>query len=502
MPRFTGTLDTTQAGGKFGGAPETPEAPAADMVPVYDPTGAFTGAYEPAPKTGKPTTYGEQMTELGRFARGYAKGAAAQVPGIAGDIETGLRQLYNVGARAAEATKGFVPSEKPMTIGRVSETSILPTTERVEEKLFAKPASASERLGMTAGEILGVPTVAGLTKAGARKATELLVGKTTKTAAEIAKDAEKLGFKLEPRQIRQTEPLGSPGFLGAAEKNQTLANRLASKATGVEAPEINREFVGKRLESLKENYQDIFNREIKVDRSLVDDLRGIADFESRVRPADVKPATQASSNLIGAFEQAQSEIGRPITAVKLDGNEIQRLRNELSRIARTSTVGDDRRIAGQFVDAIDANISRNNETLGKKLAETNRQYAATKTLEDMIEKGTIYQGNISLDKLGDYVAANSYGFGSGTSRHPLSDLAIMGRELGIRGIFEGVQEPAGQLSQLLSKTGRLVGAAARTQPARAAQRALSEGRGIYREGVEGLPLAAIEAAYQAEKKGQ
>ena len=515
MPTADELLGTKKSASDLLGVTQAkPAAP--EMVPSYDPMGAATGYYEAAPPmAAKPMPYGEQMKELGRAALGYGKGTISQIAGAPGDVEAFARALYNATMRfpgkiqqyqadrlGSEDFSDYIKKQVKNMEDKVliSEEPYFKTTEQRGKQLFGEPKTPGEKVGRAFGEVLGLPTGIGLGKKAGVKLAEGLVGRTTETAGKIAREAEKLGFKLEPRQVRAKEPLGSPGFAGAAEKNQTLANRLASKATGVETNEISRDFVGKRLKELGKNYSEIFDRELKVDRALVDDLSAITDFEARVRPADVRSATQASNNLISAFTQAEREVGRPISAVKLDGREIQRLRNELSYIARTATVGDDRRIAGQFVEAIDNAIARNNKDLATKLADTNRQYAATKTLEEMIEKGTVFQGNISLDKLGDYVAANSYGFGSGTSMHPLSDLAVMGRELGIRGIFEGVQEPASEITQLLSKTGRFVAPLTRTQAARAAQRAISAESGLPKAEIATLPAGALQAAYDEQQK--
>jgi hypothetical protein len=503
------SLDDMFAGTAILDLPPKPKASSSQPVSLQ--TGgegdAFPGVQE-APTAGMP--YSEQMQKaaewFGRFGKGFGKGVVGGVAGAPGDIEQLARQGFNLTSKLATATGGFVPPEyqtgsKTPTL--VSEKSYLPTSQRVEEALFAKPKTLEEKVGVTAGEILGVPTVAGLGKGLVRKGTEAILGRTTKTIGDLASKAEDLGFKLEPRQLREEQPLGSPGFMGAAKENQRLANELASEATGVKSKEISPQFINDRLKEADKSYSNIFDRQLKIDKPLIDDLNKIAEFEGRVRPADVRSATQASNNIIGTFNRAQSEIGQPITALKVDGKELQRLRNDLSYIARTANIGDDRRVAGQFVEAIDNAIARNNKSLAKELADTNRKYAATKTLQDMIEKGTVSGGNISLEKLGDYIAANSYGFGAGTSRHPLADLGMMGRELNIRGLFQGVQEPSGELSQLLSKTGRFATPFLRTQPARSAQRALSEGTGIYREGVEGLPVSALEAAYETQKqKGQ
>ena len=464
-----------------------------EMVPSYDPMGTFTGYYQPAPPTSaKPMPYGEQMKEMGRAALGYGKGAISQVTGTPGDVEAAARLLYNLGV-----------SKSGAPLPQVSEEPYFKTTEERYKQLFGAPKTPGEKAGAALGEVFGLPTALGLGKKAGVKLAESLVGRTTETAGKIAREAEKLGFKLEPRQVRAKEPLGSPGFMGAAEDNQTLANRLASKATGVESPEINRELVKERLTTLGNDYNEIFNRKFNMGNEIVGDLQSIVDFEQRVRPADARRATQIASSILGKYEEApKTALGKLPRYFQVDGNELQRLRSELSYLSQSAPISTDRRVAGQFVEAIDDAITRANKDVGKKLVDTNRKYAATKTLEDMIEKGTVFQGNISLDKLGDYVASNAYGFGSGTSKHPLTDLAIMGRELGIRGIFEGVQEPAGELSQLLSKTGRFVAPVTRTQAARAAQRAISGEEGLPTVGIATLPVSALEAAYRAQQEGK
>lgn len=404
-------------------------------------------------------------------------GALSAIPGTPGDIET----LGRAGLRYAGVD--------------VEPESFLPTSRRVAETFGAEePTTKQAERYRSAGEILGGFAGPSILGKGLGIAGEALVGVTTKTVANLAKRAENLGFKLEPRQLRAAEPKGSPGFGAAtAEENQKLANELVSKETGVSAKEISPKFIGDRLKYLGDEYKAIFDQPLKVDRQLAGDLQAMSDFERSVRPADVRSITAAADNVVNKFTQAQSQAGAPISAIKVDGEVLQRLRNEMSLIARTASDGTTRRTAGEFVEKIDQNISRNHKNLINKLEKTNREYAATKALEELVEKGGIQGGNISLEKLGNHLAQNVYGFGSGTTRHPLAELGNIGRELRIRGRFEGVETPSGAITGLLSKAGQFLNLPSRTQTGRVLQRALP----IETTGTTGAVTAPIGAAGRA-----
>lgn len=107
-------------------------------------------------------------------------------------------------------------------------------------------------------------------------------------------------------------------------------------------------------------------------------------------------------------------------------------------------------------------------------------YAATAALRDGIEQGFITQGKVSLQGLGNYLAKNVYGYGSGTTAHPLYDLGYLGQRLNIRSRAEGVDYPGYDAVAALLGRGKqavssLVGG--RTQLARDLQRSLSEKEG-------------------------
>jgi ribosomal protein S7 len=398
----------------------------------------------PAEKPPAPT-----MGELGEKYKDVGIGAVSAIPGLPGDIEA----------------LGRVPL-RPFGVSR---ETVLPTSEEVASTVFGPAETKEQKINRALGGLVGPSALGKALGFGVRG----VVGRPTAATADLAKKAEDLGFRLEAGQLRAAEPTASPGFALNAPKNQKLANELVTAETGTKAAEITPKYVGKRLEDLGKVYDNIFNRTIKIDRGAENELKAIIDFESRVNPAAVRPAASASQNIIERFNQARQQVGPTVSSVGVDGRELQRLRSELSNIARTASDANDRRIAGNFVESIDKAIERSNPALAAKLLDTNRKYATAKTLEEMIEKGYVRQGNISLEKLGEHLANNTYGFGSGTSRHPLYNLGYMGRELNMRAMWEGATGTSKQaLDALIGKAGKYIGGALglRTQAARRAQR--------------------------------
>lgn len=187
---------------------------------------------------------------------------------------------------------------------------------------------------------------------------------------------------------------------------------------------------------------------------------------------------------VGAEAGAVSAAAEPAIAegvlAKIKGEELQRLRSNMQRLARTATNGEDRNAAANFVKALDEGLGRYDPSSLQKLQETNRMYAATAALRDGIEQGFITQGKVSLQGLGNYLSKNVYGYGSGTTAHPLYELGYLGQRLNIRSRAEGMDYPGFDATAALLGRGKqavstVVGG--RTQLARDLQRSLSEKEG-------------------------
>lgn len=448
-----------------------------ELPSLFDETGTYASDKN-LPASTMP--YSQQMKNLGEFSKAFGKGTVAGVLGLPGDILNIPSSVESLG-RSGLKKAGY----------DVSQNTAIPQSgigsEDIYRKIFNEPKTAAEKAGSQFGEFAGGFVGPEALSQGLKLGTKALVGTTTATREAAAKILEDLGVKLEPVQLRSEVPSESAGFSVNRAKNQKIIDKAVSKETGVETDQINSKFIGQRLEDLKKNYDKIFNRTIQADSSLVYDLTQIRDFERSIRPAGVTPAASAADSIINKYNQLQSIVGQrgKLTAFPVDGEVIRRLRQEMSDIARTAQDGNTRRIAGQFVEKIDNNFLRNHRDLKKLLEETNRKYAATKTLQEGIEKGFIKGGNISLKGLGDYLANNTYGFGSGTTKHPLFDLGNAGREANQTAIWETPDKGKPLLTALGGKTAKILGALGgpigpRSQFARSAQRRLSEGKLPYK----------------------
>lgn len=400
--------------------------------------------------------FGEHWLEAGR---GAAVGLPAGAVGTFGDIEKlGRLGLSKVGAN-------------------VDKETFLPTTEEAYSGIRGvftdEPITPSERAGAMVGEFLGPTALSKALGVGLRG----LVGGTTETTAKYAKKAEDLGFKLEPGQLREAEAVASPGFAGNAAKNQKLANQLVSKETGVQADRIDAEFIGERLKELGANYNRIFSSPIKVDRQLVNELQRMADFEASINPANVGPIRNAANNIIARFNAAVQQVPGT-TKIAVPGKELQALREELTGLSATESLGSARKRAGEFVGHIDDAIGRFDKSKFDLLKSTNKKMQATKTLEGAVASGNIVQGNVGLNQLGRFVDKHSFGYGSGTSTNPLANIAKIGEEVNLGSMRQGVvgaaQTPGAEAlkSVLGGKIYKYFGTpfGLRTQAARRAQR--------------------------------
>ena len=127
-----------------------------------------------------------------------------------------------------------------------------------------------------------------------RGGVRALVGTPSATSEKYARAAEDLGFKLSPAQVRQDIPVPAKGATGWSEQNQSLANKLASSATGQEAKEISPEFLRERLTDLGKQYDKLYKgKDFAVDANVVSALNNILVKEQELGVAGVSTVKQA-----------------------------------------------------------------------------------------------------------------------------------------------------------------------------------------------------------------
>ena len=418
------------------------------------------GERDGASKEEKEPTFGEKAKAVGY-------GAAT---GLAG----GLGELEKFGAYTVPQALGLQEEGTQQQLG--GRATLFPTIEEAQKGLakvnIKKPREEVSGY-QTAGEILGGfgTSIPGMLKGGARA----LLGTTSKTGEAVAKEAEKLGFKLSPAQVRAEEPVGAKGATFKAEDNQTLANQLASKGTGVEAKEIDREFLGKRFSDLSGQYDKIYKgKTFNIDQPAVDAIKQISAMEAQLPGvASVSPVKQVADEIVSNY----NSLGGLPNTFGIQGEALQRLRNALTQRARSTSNTSAREIYN-LVDQIDESIARNHPTIAAKLDVIRPQYRNTIILEDLYRQGGIHQGNISLDRLGNMLRTER-----GAVRRTDKDidkLGEIGRELQLRALWEtsgSKTTPGTDVLKSALGTGLGMGATGlglRSVPARAVQRQVSK----------------------------
>lgn len=409
----------------------------------------------------------------GEKAKALAYGAATGLAGSLGELE-------KFGAYTVPEFLGLREEGKRDNMGFGRET-LFPTIKEAQsglKKLGIERPREEVRGYETGGEILGGfgTAIPGLVKTGAKT----LLGVASRTSEKAAREAERLGFKLSPSQVRQDVPVGSQGATFYGKENQSIANRLSSRATGKEAAEISPEFVRERLTTLGGEFQNLYkDRIFNIDQNAVDALRQIANVENLLPPSvQVASVKNTANTILNKFDALTSRPGAIPGTFGVEGNALQRIRTDLLQAARSSTSRQDAHAIYELVDAIDGSVARNHPQIAAKLNELRPLYRNTIILEDLIRNGGIRQGNISLESLGNMLGARKEGVRR--VQGELDKLGELGRELKLRARWQSVGDAATESADVLKKalgTTLDYGASAlglRSRGARAVQRGLTE----------------------------
>ena len=444
-------------------------------MPSYDPMGMPTGATTMA-LTGPAMPYGEQMSNVGRVAQAAGQGFVAGVPGIVGDIET----LGRAGLRAAGAN--------------VSPRSVTPTTERVGQALYGRPKTQEEQRFREAGALFSpVGTLPRALSRGFSGVAGRFIPKTTEPMERAAGTLERAGIKPEAQQLAASEPLRSPGALGARASNQDRVNRAATSAAGRETKYVDAEFLKERAKTLGSEYDRIYGQTVNLDARAKGALEQIRDAAAAIRPADAPELIRTANAVLDRFKPNT-------TSAQIAGKDLQALRSNLNQVAQRG--GQEGYQAGQLVRAIDDIFIRGlpqaqQQATREALRVNNQRYSAFSALEEMARRGHTRGGNLDLMALGDYMATNAPRFVRGQATNPLAELALAGREAKLGGLgrgAEGAVRPEGGLTARALSALRTV--PLRTTPARTMQRRRAAGEPMIPEpsGYPGGPVPGVAGA--------
>lgn len=410
----------------------------------------------------------------------FGEKAGALAYGAGTGLVGGLGELEEFGAYTVPEFLGFQEKGQRDNVMGTGRATVFPTVKEAQQVLkkvgIEKPREEVSGY-QTAGEVLGGfgTSLPRMLKGGA----EMLVGATSKTGEKLAQQAEKIGFKLSPAQTRADVPVGEKGATFFAEKNQTLANELASEGTGKQVKEVDAAFIGERLENLGGQYDKLYKGKVfNIDKDAVDALQQIRAMEAQLPGvAAVSPVAQTADEIVKNFRSLANRPGALPNTFGIQGEALQRIRNALTQRARSTNAGNAREIYN-LVDVIDASIAKNHSEVATALDVLRPQYRNTIILEDLYKNGGIKQGNISLERLGTMLRGERSVI-RGT-KSDIDELGKLGRELGLRARWEKTGTAPIEGTQVLGKAlgtgasdvlgGVASTAGLRSRPARAVQR--------------------------------
>ena len=378
----------------------------------------------------KPTE--KPITEEYPIATEAAKGAAtgAGIYGVARAARPAFQAMQRVPAAG-------LPGAAIRGIGKVGEAI---GKAPIESTLAGGAAGAGSETARALGlsepyaSLVGVGAgfIPGLSRIGARSMYESFLGTPTEAAQQLAQVARSKGIELEPAAIRQIDKSARTGATPEiARKNQTRINQLASEATGKKSDRVDAKFIGDRLDALGPEFERIIRkRDFQIMPSEISDAMRVFMQEVDAAPAAI-PLVRNVAEKIG-------------TAGSLTGEALQRIRTDLGRVVRTSTEPTDVHMAGQAIDILDDIVESQLRREGSKgsadlarLSEIRPQYRATKTLQTLLRRDGINpEGDLSAERLGNYLRQKDSMYSAGKSTNPLSDLGRIGETFQLRGAFE------------------------------------------------------------------
>lgn len=339
--------------------PQPPKPSAAEpQVQQFDPaSGAATGFTEPAPQLDRREL--EAFEKQTSFPTAYGKGAVAGILGSIGSLQEMKRQAER---RGAETLGVPVPERLPR---------VLPTTEELSKKFATVTGKGAniERGIMTAGEILGIPSVPGV---GA------LAG-----AGRIGRAARY--FEASDNIARGLTEMKS-GL--AAPYNKLAADQKAA----VQAIEQANEKLARSTESL--------SKEISA-------MRKEAERVHQEKMAEISRTAQEKANLLRSQGTAQGE--QQAQQILAEANDlISRSKENLDILRRNAAKVEERAAAGfKQVGEVKTPTENFTPVANKAAQELDQLRTTRKNLDDNLRsaRNEIVQANESAGKTIDQTEA-------------------------------------------------------------------------------------------------
>lgn len=350
---------------------------------------------------------------------------------------------FSMASKAAPIAAAAAPlATRLASAGATGGAVSMAATPAEPEKDFA--TEKAKQFGMGAVVGAGAQAAGEVAKKGIDTAKQLYFGTAGAEQKRLWDRAKDLGFSIRPDQARQDSSRVLQPGLGQTEAlaNQKTANNMVTRETGEEAAAVTPQFLNDAHKRLGAGYDAVYAPGVKykVDASAIKNLQDFAAYEDKIgSPWLNKQAQSAANRIVGEFEALQGQSGAAtVKAVKIDAEDIQRLRNELSNAARNTNDKIDKNGIWEVIKSIDDSVARNHPAVAAQLKELAPKYQTLLTLDKAAAKGVIDpQGNVSLADLGRMLRTSEDKYVRGTSNHPLQEAGQIGESFGIRSVGQG-----------------------------------------------------------------
>ena len=371
-----------------------------------------------APESG--VSAGDIALGVGKIGAGLGIGAAVGLPKMVWEANTASADFL---AHPIESIKSIPKKAGDFFTGL---SNVLPTPSEVPGQYDPEAYQKLQRL-KSAGKSAGKYAVenpfatsefvgeflspgawlkgAGLVGKAAGAATKALgVGASSASSEASARALEKLGIRLEARQVRATEPGSSSGFGGKnIDRNQAIQNETMGKDTGrlaKDGQQLTRSFIDERKSVLGDRYKKIYTKDkfFAFPQNVIDELASFYQKEASLGPAGASVPKRTAGNVLQEFEQSSKAPG----SLQINGEGLQRVRTDLLEVARSTTSAADKNMAYKLVGLLDDTVESNYPGLKKVMGNLNQQYRATIALDELERYGAIRNGDLSGSKAGAF----------------------------------------------------------------------------------------------------
>lgn len=362
-----------------------------DMFRIAAPDESKMRAAEMRPEQAPEPTINERVEQqLAPFRQGGAEPGPAVRQGA---IQSAIGQSPEARAALAGAALTAPMMAAPMALG-VAAPSVGEFFTAMG--LGGLSAAGGEAVRQHGGPVLGKYTepaamaVEMMTPLGAELTAARIAPRAAAETKALARQAEKEGFKISPRQVSHTP---EPTF---TEHNAVQANRMMSRPTGLMVDKFDKKFFEDRAKFFRDGYNRIYSEQ----NQFTIPPQGRQDIATTWN--DLKAMPHAPPSIVKAIENRGAAVLNPAYGGLTNGAEIKGILDELEPIAAKINKPEMHDIADQAIKLrklLRSNFTPANPQIQAELADLNKKFGPFALLRDMQADNKLVNMNVDLQEV-------------------------------------------------------------------------------------------------------